>query len=158
MKGKVFTSMTQPGARSLWFQDRTELPYNSLLGIPTSMPIAKGAGALGIEHFDHMKVYVGRGLGGGSLVNGAMAFTPRRSFFEQVLPGVDAEEMYRTYFPRANAALGVAPPPESMLDSHHHHRHDRGHRPDPDGRRSLRTHAADDRLRRHRDLDAARHL
>lgn len=115
--GKVFTSMTQPSARSLWFQDRTELPFSSLLGIPTSMPVRQGAGALGIEHFDHMKVYVGRGLGGGSLVNGAMAVTPRRSFFEQVLPGVDAEEMYRTYFPRANAALGVAPPTETMLDS-----------------------------------------
>lgn len=115
--GKVFTSMTQPSARSMWFQDHTELPFRSILGIPTSMPTRKGAGALGIEHFDHMKVYVGRGLGGGSLVNGAMAVTPRRSFFEQVLPGVDAEEMYRTYFPRANAALGVAPPTSTMLDS-----------------------------------------
>lgn len=46
-----------------------------------------------------------------------MAVTPRRSFFEQVLPQVDAEEMYRTYFPRANAALGVAPPTSTMLDS-----------------------------------------
>lgn len=115
--GKVFTSMTEPNARSVWFQDHTELPFSSILGIPTSMPVAKGAGALGIEHFDHMKVYVGRGLGGGSLVNGAMAVTPRRSFFEQVLPDIDAEEMYATYFPRANAALGVAPPTSTMLDS-----------------------------------------
>lgn len=115
--GKVFTSMTQPSARSVWFQDHTELPFSSILGLPTSVPVRRGAGALGIERFDHMKVYVGRGLGGGSLVNGAMAVTPRRSFFEQVLPAVDAEEMYRTYFPRANAALGVAPPTSTMLDS-----------------------------------------
>lgn len=117
INGKVFTSMTQPSARSMWFQDRTELPFATILGVPTSTPIEEGAGALGVEHFDHMKVYVGRGLGGGSLVNGAMAVTPRRSFFEQVLPAVDADEMYATYFPRANAALGVAPPTRTMLDS-----------------------------------------
>jgi cholesterol oxidase len=33
--------------------------------------------------------------------------TPLRSYFEQVLPSVDANAMYSTYFPRANAALGV---------------------------------------------------
>lgn len=117
VNGKVFTSMTAPSARSTWFQDHVELPFSTILGVPTSIPTERGAGVLGIERFDHMKVYVGRGLGGGSLVNGAMAVTPRRSFFEQVLPDVDAEEMYRTYFPRAKAALGVAPPTATMLDS-----------------------------------------
>ncbi|AKU17731.1 GMC oxidoreductase [Luteipulveratus mongoliensis] len=117
VNGSVFTKMTAPSARSMWFQDHTEVPFSTILGIPTSMPIKKGAGALGIERFAHMKVYVGHGLGGGSLVNGAMAVTPRRSFFEQVLPQVDAEEMYATYFPRANSALHVAPPTQQMLDS-----------------------------------------
>jgi cholesterol oxidase len=32
---------------------------------------------------------------------------PQRSDLAEILPGVDADEMYRDYFPRANAALGV---------------------------------------------------
>ena len=37
-----------------------------------------------------------------------MAVTPRRDLFGQVLPTVDANEMYDVYYPRANAALGAA--------------------------------------------------
>ena len=36
-----------------------------------------------------------------------MAVTPKRSHFEHILPNVDSAQMYGTYFPRANAALGV---------------------------------------------------
>ncbi|WP_072691544.1 GMC oxidoreductase, partial [Rhodococcus marinonascens] len=41
------------------------------------------------------------------LVNGGMAVTPKRNFFEEILPSVDSDEMYNTFFPRANAGLGV---------------------------------------------------
>ncbi|GAA0371563.1 hypothetical protein GCM10009530_22140 [Microbispora corallina] len=36
-----------------------------------------------------------------------MAVVPRRAYFEEILPSVDADEMYSTYYPRANAGLGV---------------------------------------------------
>ncbi len=36
-----------------------------------------------------------------------MAVTPRRDYLEQLMPQVDWAAMYATYFPRANAALGV---------------------------------------------------
>jgi len=36
-----------------------------------------------------------------------MAVTPTRAYFEEILPSVDSTAMYSTYFPRANAALGV---------------------------------------------------
>ncbi len=36
-----------------------------------------------------------------------MAVTPKRQNFAAILPSVDAEEMYSTYYPRANAGLGV---------------------------------------------------
>lgn len=48
-------------------------------------------------------------MGGGSLVNGGMAVTPRRENFAAILPSVDADEMYGTYYPRANAGLGSPP-------------------------------------------------
>ncbi len=54
-----------------------------------------------------MSVYVGRGVGGGSLVNGGMAVTPRPDYFAEQFPAVDVDEMYGTYFPRARAMLGV---------------------------------------------------
>ncbi|MGH8880353.1 MAG: GMC oxidoreductase, partial [Stackebrandtia sp.] len=65
-------------------------------------------GILDAEDFSGITVYQGRGVGGGSLVNGGMAVTPERENFAAILPTVNAEEMYGTYYPRANAGLGAA--------------------------------------------------
>jgi hypothetical protein len=63
------------------------------------------AGVLDRMRFGDFSVFVGRGVGGGSLVNGGMAVVPKRDYFTQILPGVNADEMYGTYFPRATAML-----------------------------------------------------
>ncbi|ASR37890.1 cholesterol oxidase [Prauserella marina] len=103
----VFSGMLKPDKRSMWLKERTQMPLASFLWIDINRKIERYTGVLDrVDHGD-MSVYVGRGVGGGSLVNGAMAVTPRRSYFEEILPQVDAAEMYRTYFPMANAALGV---------------------------------------------------
>ncbi|MEU3273383.1 GMC oxidoreductase [Saccharomonospora sp. NPDC006951] len=103
----VFSGMLKPDKRSMWLKERTQMPLASFLWIDINRKIERYAGVLDrVDHGD-MSVYVGRGVGGGSLVNGAMAVTPRRTYFEEILPEVDAAEMYGTYFPRANAALGV---------------------------------------------------
>ena len=116
LNGRIFDPMTSPTARSTWFADRTDVPFTYLAGLPIiNRPVARGAGVLGTERFAQMKVYVGRGVGGGSLVNGGMAVTPRKSYFRKVLPQLNADEMYDVYFPRANAALGVAEPPADIL-------------------------------------------
>ncbi|XGU19163.1 hypothetical protein ACETU7_29100 [Rhodococcus sp. 3Y1] len=60
--------------------------------------ISRYVGVLDAEDFGGIKVYQGRGVGGGSLVNGGMAVTPKRNYFEEILPGVDSNEMYSTYF------------------------------------------------------------
>ncbi|MBK1785747.1 GMC oxidoreductase [Prauserella cavernicola] len=106
--GTVFSGMLAPDKRSMWFKTRTEAPLASFLWIDVvNRDIERYPGVLDRVGFGDMSVYVGRGVGGGSLVNGAMAVTPKRDYFEEILPEVDADEMYRTYFPRANAALGV---------------------------------------------------
>ena len=106
--GNVFCGMLEPDKRSTWFKTRTEAPLGSFLWLDlANRDIEPYAGVLDRVNFDQMSVYVGRGVGGGSLVNGGMAVTPRRSYFEEVLPGVDADEMYTKYFPRANSALRV---------------------------------------------------
>ncbi|WBQ06082.1 GMC oxidoreductase [Kribbella sp. CA-293567] len=107
--GKIFCSTTSPDSRSMWFHRRTKAPLDTFLWLDVvNRDIGTPyAGVLDRIDFPNMGVYVGRGVGGGSLVNGGMAPTPRRSYFEQVLPQVDADQMYRRYFPLANRMLGV---------------------------------------------------
>ncbi len=106
--GNVFCTMLNPDRRSTWFKTRTEAPLGTFLWLDViNRDIESYPGVLDRVHFAEMSVYVGRGVGGGSLVNGGMAVTPTRSYFAEVLPQVDAAEMYRTYFPLANRMLGV---------------------------------------------------
>lgn len=106
--GKVFCKTLSPDGRAMWFKDKTEAPLKTFLGLDViNKKIPRYAGVLDRVNYDEMSVYVGRGVGGGSLVNGAMAVTPARWYFEQMLPSVNADEMYGTYYPRANAQLGV---------------------------------------------------
>src|SRR5689334_1701572 len=106
--GKIFCSTDAPDQRSMWFRTRTEAPLATFLWLDVvNKGISPYPGVLDRVHFDHMSVYVGRGVGGGSLVNGGMAVTPLKSYFTEQFPTVDAAEMYNTYFPRARSMLGV---------------------------------------------------
>jgi cholesterol oxidase len=106
--GNIFTKTLKPDGRAMWFKTRTEAPLKTFLGLDlVNSTIPSYAGVLDRVNYDEMSIYVGRGVGGGSLVNGGMAVTPSRNYFQQVLPSVDANEMYGTYFPLANRQLGV---------------------------------------------------
>ncbi|QEV22651.1 GMC family oxidoreductase [Streptomyces alboniger] len=106
--GKIFANTTRPDVRSFWLRTRTKQPLSNFLGFPLDKDVPRHTGILDAEEFGGITVYQGRGVGGGSLVNGGMAVTPRRENFAAVLPSVNASEMYGTYYPRANAALGVS--------------------------------------------------
>ncbi|MER6556999.1 GMC oxidoreductase [Streptomyces sp. NPDC001027] len=106
--GKVFCNTASPDQRSMWFRTRTEAPLATFLWLDlVNKDITRYPGVLDRVHFDAMSVFVGRGVGGGSLVNGSMAVTPPQSYFAEQFPTVDAAEMYATYYPRARAMLGV---------------------------------------------------
>ncbi|WP_449341860.1 GMC oxidoreductase [Streptomyces adustus] len=106
--GKVFCSTAAPDKRSMWFKTRTEAPLATFLWLDVvNKDITAYPGVLDRVHYDNMSVYVGRGVGGGSLVNGGMAVTPLQSYFAEQFPTVDASAMYNTYYPRARAMLGV---------------------------------------------------
>ncbi|MER5785644.1 GMC oxidoreductase [Streptomyces mobaraensis] len=106
--GRVFCGMLDPDRRSSWFRTRTAAPLGSFLWLDVvDRNIEPYAGVLDRVDFGSMAVYAGRGVGGGSLVNGGMAVVPRRDYLQRVLPRVDAAEMYRRYFPRARAMLRV---------------------------------------------------
>ncbi|RVU27833.1 GMC family oxidoreductase [Streptomyces antnestii] len=105
--GKIFANTTSPDVRSYWLRTRTKQPISNFLGYPLDKDVPRHTGILDAEEMGQIIVYQGRGVGGGSLVNGGMAVTPRRENFGAILPSVDAAEMYGTYYPRANATLGV---------------------------------------------------
>ncbi|MBW8799806.1 MAG: GMC family oxidoreductase [Streptomyces sp.] len=106
--GKIFCSTAAPDKRSMWFKTRTEAPLATFLWLDVvNKDITAYPGVLDRVHYDNMSVYVGRGVGGGSLVNGGMAVTPLQSYFTEQFPTVDATAMYNTYFPRARTMLGV---------------------------------------------------
>ncbi|MEV5552243.1 GMC oxidoreductase [Nonomuraea wenchangensis] len=105
--GKIFCNTREPDYRSYWLRTRTKAPLNYFLGFPIDRDIPRYTGVLDAEEFAGITVYQGRGVGGGSLVNGGMAVTPKRENFASVLPTVNAAEMYDVYYPRANATLGV---------------------------------------------------
>ncbi|MFD9598767.1 GMC oxidoreductase [Streptomyces sp. NPDC059970] len=105
--GKIFANTTQPDNRSYWLRTKTKQPLSNFLGFPIDKDISRYTGILDAEEFGGITVYQGRGVGGGSLVNGGMAVTPKRENFGAILPSVNADEMYGIYYPRANAGLGV---------------------------------------------------
>ncbi len=105
--GKIFSGLLSPDDRAYWMRSRTKQPLSNFLGFPIDRNVTPYTGVLDPEEFSGITVYQGRGVGGGSLANGGMAVTPRRERFGQVLPSVDAAEMYAKYYPRANASLGV---------------------------------------------------
>ncbi|WP_229904569.1 GMC oxidoreductase [Lentzea cavernae] len=106
--GKIFANTTTPDQRSFWLRTKTKQPLSNFLGFPIDKAIPKYTGILDAEEFAGITVYQGRGVGGGSLVNGGMAVTPKRENFAEVLPTVNPDEMYNTYYPRANAELGAS--------------------------------------------------
>lgn len=106
--GKVFPGMLKPDWRSMWYRDRTQLPLATFLGIDINKEIRKGPGVLDRRNLGDMSVYLGRGVGGGSLVNGGMSPRPRRDVFARQLPKVDVDEFFKTYLPRAEQRLGIS--------------------------------------------------
>ncbi|RMI30524.1 GMC oxidoreductase [Nocardia stercoris] len=105
--GKIFCNMLSPDGRSYWLRTQTAQPVSYFLGAAFDKTIPKYTGVLDAEQFSQIRVYQGRGVGGGSLVNGGMAVTPQQQYFPSILPSVDPAEMYATYYPRANAGLKV---------------------------------------------------
>jgi cholesterol oxidase len=115
--GKIFANTRTPDYRSFWLRTRTKQPLSNFLGFPLDKDVPRYAGILDAEDFSGITVYQGRGVGGGSLVNGGMAVTPLRSRFSGVLPSVNADEMYNVYYPRANSGLGVNEVDRAWFDS-----------------------------------------
>lgn len=121
--GKIFTGMMKPDRRSSWFKSRTDAPVSSFLWLNVvNRDIEPYAGVLDKVDLGEISVYLGRGVGGGSLVNGGIAATPSREYFREMLPEVDVREMYDRYFPLATRMLQAEDIPKDFFETSEYYR------------------------------------
>ncbi|MGI9527343.1 MAG: GMC oxidoreductase [Weeksellaceae bacterium] len=106
----TFSKMITPDKRSSWLSNWPHSP------ITIPIPIKKYTGVLDKVKYDEMDVFTGRAYGGGSIVNGAIAITPKRKYFESIFPELDADKMFNHYFPLANKELKVSQIPEDFYN------------------------------------------
>ncbi len=99
---KPFSNMLTPKNNSTWLKKSTAAPMMNIAFFNK-----KFTGVLDRMDFENVKVYAGRGVGGGSLVNGGMAVQPKKNYFQEVFPTLDVEEFWKTYFPLAQQELEV---------------------------------------------------
>ncbi|QBO58491.1 GMC family oxidoreductase N-terminal domain-containing protein [Chryseobacterium salivictor] len=107
--GKKFSPMINPGHSAAWLKTKTIAPFMNLFRLD------KFTGALDRLDFEHIKIWLGRGVGGGSLVNGGMAVTPKKEYFKEIFPNLDTEKFYSHYFPLANKELKTNVASEDFL-------------------------------------------
>jgi cholesterol oxidase len=75
--GNIFANTLRPDGRAMWFKNKTEAPLKTFLFLDViNRKINREAGVLDRINYANISVYAGRGVGGGSLVNGSMAVTP----------------------------------------------------------------------------------
>lgn len=99
---KPFSDMGSPKENSTWLRKKAIAP---LLNSATFSN--RFTGVLDRIDYQDIKIYVGCGVGGGSLVNGGMAVTPKPEYFEEIFPNLKTPDFYNKYFPRAKSQLGV---------------------------------------------------
>lgn len=99
--GIPFSNLLKPGKSSAWLKKKSIAPFMNIFSLTPF------TGTLDRLDFDHINIWVGRGVGGGSLVNGGMAVTPKESYFKEVFPQLDAEKFYHHYFPLVHEELKV---------------------------------------------------
>ncbi|WP_261509738.1 GMC family oxidoreductase N-terminal domain-containing protein [Chryseobacterium paludis] len=108
--GLPFSNLLKPGKSAAWLKKKTIAPFMNLFSLTPF------TGALDRLDFEHINIWVGRGVGGGSIVNGGMAVTPKESYFKEVFPQLDAEKFYQFYFPLARKELKVNVIDEQFLN------------------------------------------
>ncbi|MEO6903997.1 MAG: GMC oxidoreductase [Bacteroidia bacterium] len=109
--GIAYSNLLQPGKSAAWLRTSTIAPFGNY------QIIEKFTGALDRIELEHIKVYVGRGVGGGSLVNGGMAVLPKQNYFKEILPSLNDVDFYNKYFPLAKQMLKVNEMPAPFFDS-----------------------------------------
>jgi cholesterol oxidase len=115
--GTVFCKPFAPDGRAMWFQNKTETPMATFLGLSVEMQVDVEAGVLEARGPSQMRVYGGKGVGGGSLVNMALYLAPHRDKVVAMLPMVNPNEFFDKYLPRAAMMLRSGSASAKMIAS-----------------------------------------
>nr|WP_315031002.1 GMC family oxidoreductase N-terminal domain-containing protein [uncultured Chryseobacterium sp.] len=99
--GIPYSNLLKPGKSSAWLKKRSIAPFMNIFSLTPF------TGTLDRLDFENIKIWVGRGVGGGSLVNGGMAVTPKESYFKEIFPHLDSNKFYDYYFPLVREELKV---------------------------------------------------
>lgn len=99
---KPYSNLLTPKRNSTWLRTGTVAPMMNI-----SRFNKKFTGVLDRVDFDNLKIYAGRGVGGGSLVNGGMAVQPKKAYFQEIFPQLDADAFWNKHYPTAKSELEV---------------------------------------------------
>ena len=110
-KYKPFSNLITPKNNSTWLKKSSQAPMMNIAFFNK-----KFTGVLDRMDFENIKVYAGRGVGGGSLVNGGMAVQPKKAYFQEIFPALNADKFWQNYFPRAQRELEVNQIPDDYYE------------------------------------------
>ncbi|MBD2360612.1 GMC family oxidoreductase [Anabaena minutissima FACHB-250] len=114
--GDTFSTTDNPDGRAAWLSSTTVLPPP----VP-EIPIDVFTGVLDIKRGNGINVYRGAGVGGGSLVYGAITYQPTEELFYKVFPRtIKYSELDRVYYPRVRSILKASPIPDDILQTEYY--------------------------------------
>lgn len=101
----IFTQDVLPDGRGFWFRDQSK----TVFGLPGT-PIDSFGGVMDVTEYDHIDVWRGACVGGGSVIfTGAMP-QPPRSYFDAIFEGrVSYDEMNAVFYPACGRCCASAP-------------------------------------------------
>lgn len=110
---EIHTNDTLPDGRGFWYRDRSK----TVFGVGGT-PVDRFGGVMDITEYEHIDVWRGAAVGGGSVVfTGAMP-QPPRNFFDAVFQGrVSYDEMNAVFYPRVRQMLRLSPMPGDVYNS-----------------------------------------
>lgn len=90
--------------------------FTNLVGIP--QPVDRFGGVLDDTTYEHLRVWRGAAVGGGSIVFTGVLLEPPTEYFEHLFGDtVSQTEMHRTWYPRARRMLRASPMPRDIYGS-----------------------------------------
>jgi cholesterol oxidase len=96
----------------------TYLGETSALPFGPPMPVTRYTGVTEKLVYPNLNVFVGAGVGGGSLVYGTTSIAPDRALFQQAFPNsVDFDELAEKFYPRVSDMLRAAVIPSDLYNS-----------------------------------------
>lgn len=109
---RTHASDTLADGRALWHKRS----FMNLTNLPTV--VDKFGGVLDDTEYEHLRVWRGAAVGGGSIVFTGVLLEPPKAYFEHVFGStVSQREMHRTWYPKARAMLKASPMPRDVYRS-----------------------------------------